>query len=132
MLIQPREVLRGLAIDEKEVVLLNDLRWKPSLIPWCEFLQVLEGDVVHFPAPKNFMKKDNVLEKDTPFFATSDAPLALANGGSVDRVNTEMMDVRWRMFKLNRQIPKEDQEDIKPCAPCFAKLIFKNVEHYKQ
>jgi hypothetical protein len=119
-------------IDEKEVVLLNDLRWKPSLIPWCEFLQVLEGDVVHFPAPKNFMKKDIVLEKDTPFFATSDAPLALVNGGSVDRVNTEMMDVRWRMFKLNRQIPKEDQKDIKPCAPCFAKLIFKNAEHYKQ
>jgi hypothetical protein len=42
------------------------------------------------------VRKDIVLEKDTPFFATSDAPLALVMGGSVDRVNTEMMDVRWR------------------------------------
>ena len=75
------------------------------------------------------MKIDIVLEKDTPFFATSDAPLALVNGRSVDWVNTEMMDVRCCMFKLNCQIPKKDQNDIKPCAPCFAKLIFKNAQH---
>ena len=115
-------------VDEAEVVLLNDLRWKPTLIPWCEFLQVLEGDIVHFPAPKNFMRKDIVLDKDTPFFATSDAPLALVNGGSVDRVNTEMMEVRWRMFKLHRQIPKEEQKQMKPCNSCFAKLILQNAE----
>ena len=99
-------------IEEAEVVLLNDLRWKPSLIPWCEFLQVLEGDTVHFPAPKNFVRKDIVLEKDTPFFATSDASLALVLGGSVDRLNTEVMDVRWRMFKLHRQITRDEQKHI--------------------
>ena len=33
-----------LGIESAEVVLLNDFRWKASLIPWCEFLQVLEGD----------------------------------------------------------------------------------------
>ena len=82
-----------LGIENAEVVLLNDFRWKPSLIPWCELLQVLEGDTVHFPAPKNVMNKDIVLDKDTPFFATSDAPLALIKGGSIDRINTEMMQV---------------------------------------
>ena len=69
-----------------------------------------------------------MLEKDAPFFATSDAPLALFMGGSVDRVNTEMMDVRWRMFKLHRQIPRDEQKHIKPCGSCFAKLILDNVE----
>ena len=113
-------------VEEAEVVLLNDFRWKPSLIPWCELLQVLEGDVVHFPAPKYFMRRDIVLEKDTPFFATSDAPLTLVKGGCVDRVNTEMMEVRWRMFKLNHQIPKKR---LKPCGTCFAKLILQNDEH---
>ena len=54
----------------------------PYSIPWCELLQVLEGDIVHFPAPKNFMRRDIVLEKDTPFFATSDAPLTLVKGGA--------------------------------------------------
>ena len=80
-----------LGIENAEVVWLNDFRWKPSLIPWCELLQVLEGDTVHFPAPKNVMTKDIILDKNTPFFATSDAPLALIKGGTIDEINTEMM-----------------------------------------
>ena len=87
------------------------------------FLQVLEGDKVHFPAPKNQMSKYIVLERDTPFFATSDAPLILINNGSIDRVNTEMMNVRWRMFPLHRQIPRDEQRNIAACARCFAELI---------
>ena len=116
-----------LGIEDAEVVLLNDFRWKPSLIPWCEFLQVLEGDTVHFPAPKNQISKDIVFEKDTPFFATSDAPLALINGGTIDSVNTEMMHVRWDMFQLHRQIPRENQKELKPCCSCFAKFIIGNA-----
>ena len=46
------------------------------------------------------MSKDIVLEGDTPFLATCDAPLDLINNGSIDHVNTEMMNVRWRMFPL--------------------------------
>jgi hypothetical protein len=90
-------------------------------------LQVLEGDTVHFPAPKNQMSKDIVFEKDTPFFATSDAPLALINGGTIDSVNTEMMHVRWDMFQLHRQIPRENQKELKPCCSCFAKFIIGNA-----
>ena len=56
-----------LGIENAEVVLLNNSRWKPSLIPWCELLQILEGDTVHFPVPKNLVSKDIVLDKDTPF-----------------------------------------------------------------
>ena len=112
-----------LGIESAEAVLLNDFRWKASLIPLCKFLQVLEGDTVHFPTPKNQMSKDIVLEKDTPFFATSDAPLVLINDGSIDRVNTEMMNVRWRMFKLHKQIPRDEQRDINPCGHCFAELL---------
>ena len=81
------------------MVWLNDFRWKPSLIPWCEILQVLEGDIVHFPAPKNLMSQNIVLDKDTLFFPTSDAPLALIKGGTIHRINTEMMEVRWRTFQ---------------------------------
>ncbi len=63
---------------------------------------------MHFPAPKKFVRRDIVLDKDTRFFATSDALLASVILGSADRVKTEMMDVRWRMFKLHHQIPKND------------------------
>ena len=89
-----------LGIEDAEVILLNNFRWKPSLIPWCELLQVLEGDTVHFPAPKNLMSKHIVLDKDTPFFATSDALLAPINAATIDRVNTEMMHVRWNMVPI--------------------------------
>ena len=105
-----------LGIEDAEVVLLNDFRWKPSLIPWCELLQVLEGDTVHFPAPKNLMSKDIVLDKDTPFFATCVAPLAFISGATIDRVHTEMMHVRWNMFQLYWQIPREKQRELKACC----------------
>ena len=71
-----------------------------------QFLQVLEGDTVHFPTPKNQISKDIVLEKDTPFFATSDAPLVL-------------------MFQLHRQIRRDEQRNIAPCGRCFAELLLK-------
>lgn len=116
-----------LGIENAEVALLNDFRWKPSLIPWCELLQVLEGDTVHFPAPKNHVNKDIVLDKDTPFFATSDAPLALVKGDRIDMMNTEMMHVRWNTFQLHRQIPKEEQKEMKACSSCFAKLIMGHI-----
>ena len=69
------------------------------------------------------MSKDIVLEKDTPFFATSDAPLFFIINSSIDRVNTEMMNVRWRMFKLHKRIPRDEQRDINPCDHCFAELL---------
>ena len=117
------------SVEEAEVVCSTISDGNHPLYHGVSFLQVLEGDVVHFPAPKNFMRRDIVLEKDTPFCATSDAPLTLVKGGCVDRVNTEMMEVRWRMFKLHHQIPKNEQKRIKPCDTCFAKLILQNDEH---
>ena len=69
------------------------------------------------------MSKDIVLEGDTPFLATCDAPLDLINNGSIDHVNTEMMNVRWRMFPLHRHIPHDEQRNIAACARCFAELI---------
>lgn len=88
-----------LGIESTEVVLLYDFRWKPSLIPWREFLQVLEGDTVPFPTPKNQTSEDIiVLEGNTSFFEKGDAPLVPINHGSIDHINTEMMSVRWRRF----------------------------------
>jgi hypothetical protein len=119
-----------LGIENAEVVLLNDFRWKPSLIPWCELLQVLEGDTVHFPAPENVMNKDIVLDKDTPFFAINKRrPTCTFKGGSIDRINTDMMQVRCHTFQLHRQITQNEQKEIKACNSCFAKLIINNTAH---
>ena len=112
--------------EDAEVILLNDFRWNPAIIAWADFLQALEGDIVHLPAPKNFCKQDVEFSKDTPFFATSDAPLILVKGSFIDLANTEMMNVRWRFFHFWKQIPPTEQQNLTPCGHCFAKLI---LEH---
>ena len=98
------------------MVLLNDFRWHPSIIVWAEFLQLLDGDIVHIPAPKNVCSKDIEFKRDTPFFATADAPIVLVKGGSLD----QMMDVRWVFFHFWMQIPKESQVELPACPKCFA------------
>ena len=112
-----------LGVEDAEVVLLNDFCWHPSIIAWANFLQLLEGDMVHIPAPKNVCSKDIGLKQDTPFFATADAPIVLVKGGSLDQCNTQMMEVRWVFFHLWRQIPKECQVELPACPKCFARLI---------
>ena len=86
--------------EQAELIFLNDFRWDPKLIAWADLLQALEGDV-HLPAPKTFCQRDLELTADTPFFATADAPMVLICGGSVDRTNTDMMDVCWHFFRAN-------------------------------
>ena len=112
--------------QDAEVIFLNDFRWNPAIIAWADFLQALEGDIVHLPAPKTFWKQDIELSKDTPFFATADAPLVLVKGSIIDRANTQMMEVRWRLFHFWRQIRQTEQDNLVPCGSCFARFILTN------
>lgn len=116
--------------EKAEVILLNDFRWNASIIAWSDLLQMLEGDTMHLPAPKNFVQKDLVFDRDTPFFATADQPLLYIKSGVIDHVNSEMMRVRWNHFNFTAQIPQEQQRALPPCGRCFAELILsnKNVE----
>ena len=86
--------------EQAEIIMLNDFHWNPSIIPWSDFLQLLEGDIVHLPAPKNFCSRDVEFTNDTPYFATTDAPLVLIKGGSIDQANSQMMSVRWCFFHV--------------------------------
>ena len=84
--------------EDAEIIYLNDFRWHPKIIAWADLLLALEGDTVHLSAPKNLSSHDVELQRDTPFFATSDAPIVLVKGGSIDHTNTQIMNVRWRFF----------------------------------
>ena len=118
-----------LGAEDAELIFLNDFRWHPKIIAWADFLQALEGDTVHLPAPKNVCSRDLELNKDTPFFATSDAPLVLIKGGSMDNTNTQMMNVRWKFFHFWSQIPAEEQHELVPCGHCFAKFILDHARN---
>lgn len=106
-------------IEDAEIIYLNDFRWNERVIPWHDLLRLLEGDSVHFPAPKTHYAKDILLQKDTPIFCTSIGPIVR----SQNQGETEMMQIRWNMFKFFYQIASNNAIDIPPCETCFSKFI---------
>ena len=110
-------------VDNAEVIFLNDFRWTSNLIPWHDLLLLLEGQEVHFPAPKTHFAKDISLIADTPIFSTSKGPLRYIKNGIIDERETEMMKVRWNIYQLHWQIPRDLQRDIPACGKCFASFI---------
>ena len=89
------------AAEEADVILLNGLRWSAQLIPWHDFLLLLEGQAVHLPAPKSYFAKDVLLTGDNPIFCTTSHELCHINYGVVNEIETEMMSVRWRVFQFH-------------------------------
>lgn len=106
-----------------ECIFLNDFRWSDQVITWHDFLLMLEGQLVHLPAPKTHYSQDILFDKDTPIFCTSKVPFVYIKRGVVDDRETEMMSVRWRVFTFNYQIAQHEQVEMAPCAHCFAQLI---------
>ena len=84
---------------------------------------MLKGQVLHLPAPKTHYAKDIVFEKDMPIFCTGKQLFIYIKNGVSDQRETEMMWVRWKIFKFNVQIEQNDQEEIPQCARCFASLV---------
>ena len=109
--------------EEAEIVFLNYFRWSQQIIAWHDLLLMLEGQLVHLPAPKSHFAKDTVFDSDTPILATSKHQLVFVKNGAIDERETEMMTVRWKVFNFNRQIPQAEQQKVTVCPPCFANLI---------
>ena len=106
-----------------EIIFLNDFRWSAQVLPWQDMLLLLEGQPVHFSAPKTHYAQDIVFEKDTPIFCTSKSEIVAIKGGVVADIETQMMSVRWRVFTMYAEIPESEQVVLSPCGKCFAKLI---------
>ena len=109
--------------EKAECIFLNDFRWSPSVIQWHDFLLLLEGQLVHLPAPKTHYTRDIVFNKDTPIFTTGNNPIVFVKNGAIDEKETEMMMVRWKIFRFHAQISQEKQREIYPCGKCFATLV---------
>ena len=109
--------------EKAEVIFLNDFRWNSQIIQWHDLLLMFEGQTVHLPAPKSHFSKDLEFNNDTPIFCTTKHDFVYVKGGVIDRMETEMMAVRWKAFQFQRQIPQNEQLSIQPCSRCFAELI---------
>ena len=109
--------------EKAEILFLNDFRWTLAVIQWHDFLLLLEGQLVHLPAPKSHYTKDIAFTGDTPIFATGKNPIIFFKNGALDDKETEMMNVHWKIFRFHAQIPQEKQKQLCPCGKCFATLI---------
>jgi len=114
--------------DEAQIMFLNDFRWCQQIIAWHDLLLLLEGELVHLPAPKTHFSRDLVISGTIPIFATSKQQLIYIKGSMMDDRETEMMAVRWRHFIFHSQISEGEQKKISPCGHCFAKMIYENLQ----
>eukprot|EP00794_Sanderia_malayensis_P010498 gene10498-biopygen7660 len=78
---------------------MNDFRWSNELIVWKDLLLLLEGQAVHFPAPKSQYAQDIYLEQDTPVFATSKGAIEfvgkMASSSKSSPSTVKSMGVLW-------------------------------------
>ena len=109
--------------EEAEIVFLNDFRWSHQIIAWHDLLLILEGQLVHLPAPKSHFAKDTVFDSDTPILATNKHQFVFVKNGAIDERETEMVTVRWKVFNFSRQIPQAEQQEVTAYSTCFANLI---------
>ena len=87
----------GRAVDA-EIIFLNDFRSDKETITWQNLLNLLEGEPVHKPTPKNHFKTDAVITKDTPIFATGKSgKMYKAAYNARDPVEDEMMAACWNV-----------------------------------
>lgn len=115
-------------IQTKEVAFLNDFRYNQTMLPWQDFLNLLEGIKVHIPTPKTHYAEDIQVVSDIPFFATSINAIEYTGRSADLNGENAMMACRWREFKFGYSIPKAKQKIIPPCARCFAQLITLGIE----
>ncbi len=110
-------------IQDAECIFLNNFRWSAQLIPWHDLLLMLEGEVVHLPAPKTHFTEDIQFIKDTSVFFTSKRPLIYIKKGVVNDRETQMMAVRGRVLYFNYQTLQEKQLNILPCKRTLQKML---------
>ena len=109
--------------EDAECIFLNDFRWSQQIIQWHDFLLMLEGQLVHLPAPKTHYARDIVFERDTPIFCTGKQPIIYIKNGVIDERESEMMAVRWKIFKFHVRIEERNQKEIPNCPKCFASFV---------
>ena len=112
--------------EKKECVILNDFRWSEQIIPWSDFLNLLEGKHIHIPVPKTHYVEDVLWTNDTPIFATAGKKIRKYEAGEIDEIETEMMDSRWKVFLFRHRISKEDIVEMEPCCRCFSELVLRD------
>ena len=118
-----KETFNWIGVEEAEIIFLNDFRWSKRIIPWEDMFCLLEGNKIHVPTPKTNFAQDIVLEKDTPILCTAPNRIFIISNGTVNEIDSEMIDVGWKTFRFFHQMIKKDVINVPLCPKCFAELV---------
>ena len=86
-------------------------------------LHLLECGKMQVLTIKSHFAQDIVLEKNTSIFCTAPSRICIISNGTVNKIESVMMDVQWKTFQFFHQIEDEDVIDIPPSCKCFADLV---------
>ena len=118
-----------IGLDECEIAYLNDFRWSTDMISWSDLINLLEGQTVNLPRPKNLYATDLTVDRSNtiPFFATSKSDIEFVGKyNSTDKQEDRMMSSRWMTFEFTTEIASP--KHIDPCGKCFAKMVMAGYE----
>ena len=90
--------------ESSELIFLNDFRWSEKVIPWHDFLNLLEGEAIHLAVPTTHYAEDILWSEDQPIFCTAGQEITKFEGQKIDEIETEMMKNRWTVFKFKQRI----------------------------
>lgn len=112
------------AVEEKQVLILNYFKYDSSITAWKEdVLLLLEGQTVNLAAPKKLYSKDLYRQWYTLFQIKTFEMVYEDKHTIGDSVENGMMTARWRMFQFHHQIPEVQQKGITPCPKCVCGLM---------
>ena len=94
------------------------------MIPWQEFLNLLEGQSVYLAAPRTHYARDILITDDVPIFTTTIAPIMFAGKSANVEGENAMMEESRLKFQLSVQIPLPEQKTVKSCSRCFCEFVF--------
>ena len=98
------------------------------MIPWSDFLKLLEGQTINSAAPKTHFAQDIILSGDKQIFATSIEMVQFSGKSNYLQGENAMMAARWKELKFKAPIPIEKQKNLESCARCYSELIFTGAE----
>ena len=135
------EHLAGWALKKSILIFLNDFRWTQRGIQGEKvnrkvFLNLLEGQNVSLPAPKNTNSSRIKVTKLMPIFAISIEEIrywekTVSEAQIHVILEVLMMEQWWNSFQFSCRIPKEEKRDIPDCKACFPKLVLqKKTKNY--
>ena len=112
-------------VENKDLMLLNNLQWPPGIISWFNFSNLLKRQTIHLAAAKAYFAQNIILSGDKSIFATSIKIAQFEGKRDHMQVKNAMTAARWKEVKIKAPITIKNQKKIKK----LCKLLFKTYFH---